>query len=41
MIELGKRKIYNLKNFYGKMMSEVLMREFEVMFAPLDENQDN
>ncbi|CDW71726.1 UNKNOWN [Stylonychia lemnae] len=41
MVELGKKKIGNLKNFYGKMISAALMREFEVMFAPLDENTEN
>eukprot|EP00347_Sterkiella_histriomuscorum_P020232 403338589 len=41
MVEQGKKKIGQLKNFYGKMISDVLMREFEMMFAPLDENQEN
>ena len=41
MVEVGKRKINQLKNFYGKMISDALMREFEMMFAPLDENTDN
>jgi hypothetical protein len=40
MIEVGKKKIGLLKNFHGKMMTEALLRDFEMMFAPLDEIQD-
>lgn len=37
MVEVGKKKIGQLKTFHGKMITEALMRDFEVMFAPLDE----
>jgi hypothetical protein len=37
MLEVGKKKIEQLKNFHGKMISAALMRDFELMFAPLDE----
>lgn len=40
MIEVGKKKIGQLQKFHGKMISEVLLRDFEVLFAPLDETQD-
>ena len=40
MIEQGKKKISNLKNFHGKMISQVLLKDFEQMFAPMDELQN-
>ena len=40
MIEVAKKKIGQLQQFHGKMMSEALMREFEMMFSPLEEFQD-
>ena len=38
MIETGKKKIEKLKTFHGKMISQQLMKEFEILFAPMEEN---
>ena len=36
-IELGKKKIQQLKMFHGKMITEALMRDFEMLFAPSED----
>jgi hypothetical protein len=38
MVDLGKCRIRQLKNFQGKMMAVGNLKEFSDMFAPFDEN---
>ncbi len=40
MIDVGKRKIAQLKQFHGKMITEALLRDFENIFAPSEEVVD-
>lgn len=38
MVDLGKCRIRQLKNFQGRMMTVSNLKEFSELFAPFDEN---